>query len=93
MRQKIQTIKDPFLAFLKSEASGGVILLICAITAIILANSPLGEGYDHFLHRPLSLGYGTFSLEMGLVHWINDGLMAVFFFLVGLEIKREFLFG
>ena len=93
MRQKIRTIKDPFLAFLKSEASGGVILLICAITAIILANSPLGEGYDHFLHRPLSLGYGTFSLEMGLVHWINDGLMAVFFFLVGLEIKREFLFG
>lgn len=93
MRKTIRTLKDPFLSFLRSEASGGVILLICALVAVIIANSPFGEGYDHVLHTPISLGYGSFSLEMGLVHWINDGLMAVFFFLVGLEIKREFLFG
>ncbi|WP_303229693.1 Na+/H+ antiporter NhaA [uncultured Dialister sp.] len=78
---------------MRSEAYGGVILLICAILAVIIANSPWGGAYEHSLHTPIAIGIGPFSLEMGLLHWVNDGLMAVFFFLVGLEIKREFLYG
>ena len=93
MRRKIESLSTTFLSFLRSEASGGVILLICAILAVIIANSPWGDAYEHSLHTPIAIGIGPFSLEMGLLHWVNDGLMAVFFFLVGLEIKREFLYG
>lgn len=93
MRRKIESLSTTFLSFLRSEASGGVILLICAILAVIMANSPWGEAYEHILHTPITIGFGSFSMEMGLLHWVNDGLMAVFFFLVGLEIKREFLYG
>lgn len=93
MRRKIESLSTTFLFFLRSEASGGVILLICAILAVIIANSPWGGAYEHSLHTPIAIGIGPFSLEMGLLHWVNDGLMAVFFFLVGLEIKREFLYG
>ena len=93
MRRKIESLSTTFLSFLRSEASGGVILLICAILAVIIANSPWGGAYEHSLHTPIAIGIGPFSLEMGLLHWVNDGLMAVFFFLVGLEIKPEFLYG
>lgn len=93
MRRKIESLSTTFLSFLHSEASGGVILLICAILAVLIANSPWGESYEHALHTPIAIGLGAFSLEMGLLHWVNDGLMAIFFFLVGLEIKREFLYG
>lgn len=93
MRRKIKSLSTTFLSFLRSEASGGVILLICAILAVLIANSPWGESYEHALHTPIAIGLGAFSLEMGLLHWVNDGLMAIFFFLVGLEIKREFLYG
>ena len=93
MRRKIESLSTTFLSFLRSEASGGVILLICAILAVLIANSPCGESYEHALHTPIAIGLGAFSLEMGLLHWVNDGLMAIFFFLVGLEIKREFLYG
>lgn len=93
MRRKIESLSTTFLSFLRSEASGGVILLICAILAVLIANSPWGESYEHALHTPIAIGLGAFSLEMGMLHWVNDGLMAIFFFLVGLEIKREFLYG
>lgn len=93
MSRKIESLSTTFLSFLRSEASGGVILLICAILAVLIANSPWGESYEHALHTPIAIGLGAFSLEMGLLHWVNDGLMAIFFFLVGLEIKREFLYG
>lgn len=93
MRRKIESLSTTFLSFLRSEASGGVILLICAILAVLIANSPWGESYEHALHTPIAIGLGAFSLEMGLLHWVNDGLMAIFFFLVGLEIKKEFLYG
>lgn len=93
MRRKTESLSTTFLSFLRSEASGGVILLICAILAVLIANSPWGESYEHALHTPIAIGLGAFSLEMGLLHWVNDGLMAIFFFLVGLEIKREFLYG
>ncbi len=81
---------DDFFDFFKDESAGGIILLICAAIAMALANSPLAENYEHFLHIPVSL---TPDLSMSLLHWINDGLMVIFFLVVGMEIKREFLFG
>lgn len=82
--------------FFKMEASGGIVLVIAAIIALIIANSPLYETYDYILNVvKFKIGFtnidGTFDLEVkkSILHWINDGFMAVFFFLVGLEIKRE----
>ena len=83
-------LMDDFFAFFKDESAGGIILLLCAAAAMIIANSPLAESYEHFLHLPVSL---TDNLSMSLLHWINDGLMVIFFLVVGMEIKREFLFG
>ena len=71
--------------FLQNEAAGGVILMAAAAAALAVANSPLAAGYDHLLHVDLA--------GLSLLHWINDGLMAVFFLLVGLEIKREVVAG
>src|SRR5687767_2897398 len=72
-------------AFLDSEASGGILLMIAAALALIVANSAFGPAYFEALHRKLG--------PLSILHWINDGLMALFFLLVGLEIKREFVDG
>ena len=81
--------------FLHWEAAGGMVLLVFAALAMIVANSPLGHTYHHVLHDVhLHIGVsGLFNLDKHMIHWINDGLMAIFFFLVGLEIKREMLEG
>jgi Na+:H+ antiporter, NhaA family len=79
--------------FLKLESAGGFLLLAAAVLALILSNSPLAPLYEALLHLPFGVTLGPFALEKSLLHWINDGLMAVFFFLVGLEIKREVLEG
>ena len=79
--------------FFKHEASGGIVLLVAAILALILANSPLSHIYDGLLETPVVFKIGALGLDKTLIHWINDGLMAIFFFLVGLEIKRELLQG
>ena len=79
--------------FLEHEAAGGNVLLAAAILALLVANSPLGVHYEHLLHVPVTAGLKPLALTQSLLHWINDGLMAIFFFLVGLEIKREFLAG
>jgi NhaA family Na+:H+ antiporter len=79
--------------FLRAEASGGVLLLLATISALVLANSPWGTSYAEFWETELAIGVGRFELSESLLHWINDGLMAVFFFLIGLEIKRELLVG
>lgn len=84
---------DPFLHFFKNESASGLILLICAIIAIIFANSSFAIIYDNILHTHITIGYKEFSLSMSVLHWINDGLMAIFFFVVGMEIKREVVFG
>lgn len=83
----------PFLYFFRSEASSGIILLICTITAIIIANSNLASVYNDVLHKYATIGYGDFSISMSILHWINDGLMVIFFFVVGMEIKRELVIG
>ncbi|OOF56415.1 Na+/H+ antiporter NhaA [Rodentibacter genomosp. 2] len=79
--------------FFKLESSGGILLLFAALIAILFANSPLGTDYNNFLHLPVSVQIGAFSIDKTLLHWINDGFMAVFFVLVGLEVKRELLEG
>ncbi len=87
------TIYTPFEEFIHRQSTSGLLLLSCAVVAMVLANSPLSDSYQHILHTEVSIGYGRFVFSMSLHHWINDGLMALFFFLVGLELKREFLVG
>ena len=79
--------------FLKKESASGIILMFAAVFAMILANSPLSSWYDLLLNVPVVVAVGTFEIAKPLLLWINDGLMALFFFLVGLELKREFLEG
>ena len=80
-------------AFFDLEASGGIVLALAAIVAMIIANSPLNTWYESFIHAPVAIQIGSFAIAKDAHHWINDGLMAVFFFLVGLELKREVLIG
>ncbi len=79
--------------FLKLEAAGGIILVIAAALAMLMANSPLSPYYDMLIDMPVEVRVGSLELAKPLLLWVNDGLMAVFFFLVGLELKREFLEG
>lgn len=79
--------------FVKHEAAGGVLLLTAAIIALIWANSPWDQHYQDLWATKISIGTGRFHLTESLLHWINDGLMAIFFLMVGLEIKRELLVG
>lgn len=79
--------------FLKTESGSGLLLGFSAILAIIIANSPLDSFYNLFLKTPVIVQIGTFSIDKPLLLWINDGLMAIFFMLVGLEIKREIMQG
>lgn len=79
--------------FFELEAAGGIILAIAAMLAMIIANSPLHDLYHAFIHAPVLVKIGTFEIAKDAHHWINDGLMAIFFFLVGLELKREALIG
>lgn len=80
-------------AFFEFEAAGGIVLALAAIAAMIIANSPLSTWYESFIHAPVAIQIGSFEIAKDAHHWINDGLMAVFFFLVGLELKREVLIG
>ena len=89
----MQDFKGRALAFLRHEAAAGIVLLVAAVLALLVSNSPLAWIYDALLYMPMSLRIGTFAIDKPLLLWINDGLMAVFFFLVGLEVKREVLIG
>ncbi len=89
----VEQIVRPFQDFADKASSGGLLLIAAAIVALVWANSPWGESYTGLWATELSVGLGPFSIEEDLTYWINDGLMAVFFLVVGLEIKREILVG
>ncbi|MDE0118980.1 MAG: Na+/H+ antiporter NhaA [Bdellovibrionales bacterium] len=84
---------SPIERFFSLEASTGVVLLCCALLALLWANSPWSEVYYKILHYPLGIHLDAFSLSFSLHHWVNDALMVIFFFVVGLEIKRELSVG
>jgi len=89
----IDRLLSPFQEFFHQEASGGILLIITTLIALIWANSPWAESYIHLWETKLTVSIGVFGISKDLLHWINDGLMAVFFFVVGLEIKREVMVG
>lgn len=86
-------ILRPFQEFFEDQTAGGLILLACAAIAMIWANSPWAASYHHLWETSITIGPAGAALTMSLHHWINDGLMVLFFFVVGLEIKRELLIG
>ena len=79
--------------FLKQESAGGIVLIASAALALLIANSPLADGYFGTLNTKLNVSFGAFEIDKALLLWINDGLMAIFFFLIGLEVKREIIDG
>jgi len=89
----INYITAPFKWFFKLEAASGLILLIAAVIALIISNSDFSEGYFNLLSFHILVGTENFGLDLSILHWINDALMAIFFFIVTLEIKREFIHG
>ncbi len=89
----INYLSKPFRWFFKLEAASGLVLLFAAIVALVISNSDLAELYFSTLNEYLFIGINNFGLKLSVLHWINDALMAIFFFFVTLEIKREFLQG
>jgi NhaA family Na+:H+ antiporter len=87
------TVLQPLRDFVRLESAGGLVLMGAALLALLVANSPLAGLYASLLDVPLVVSVGTFEIAKPLLLWINDGLMAVFFFLVGMELKREVLDG
>src|SRR5687768_11028546 len=89
----INKFSNLFLDFVDSEKVAGLILVICTIVSLLIANSNFGDGYLEFIHKKIDLSFSGVSLNYSLEHWVNDGLMAIFFLLVGLEVEREIYIG
>ena len=89
----INYLSKPFRWFFKLEAASGLVLLFAAVIALIISNSEISDLYFSYLNKYLFIGINDFGLKLTVIHWINDALMAIFFFFVTLEIKREFLQG
>jgi len=89
----VDRLVQPFARFFRIEAASGAVLLVCTVVALVLANSPWAEAYHNIWHTPITVGIGDWELHHSLGHWITDGLMTIFFFVVGLEIKRELVAG
>ena len=92
-KQPIDYVVAPVVRFMHIEAASGVVLLVCTIVAIALANSPFAESFLGFWKTKVGFEFGGFSFRHSLKHLINDGLMAIFFFVIGLEVKREIVLG
>jgi NhaA family Na+:H+ antiporter len=89
----IQRLRRPLIAFMHIESASGVVLLICTAIALLAANSPYAEAYQSIWHHEVRVAIGRFELAYPVHYWINDALMVIFFFLIGLEIKRELVIG
>ena len=84
----------PLQVFMRQEKSSGIVLALSVIIALLLANSPLAEWYTHFFEYKIGVSLnGSLHMNYSIHQWVNDGLMAMFFFVVGLELKREFISG
>ena len=92
-KHKMNLIKEPLTRFIKLETSGSIILFAVTIAALILANSPAGDGFQNFWNNYITISLPGLELSKPILKWINDGLMVIFFFLIGLEIKREIITG
>jgi NhaA family Na+:H+ antiporter len=92
-KKVVEAIGSPVQNFIRIEASSGIVLIAAAALAFAWANSPWADSYHAMQHAPVTVGVGAWGIEKTLHHWVNDFLMALFFFLVGLEIKREILVG
>lgn len=92
-REPIDVVIDPLRRFLHIEAASGIVLLIATAVALILANSPLADSFLSFWKTKAGFALGGFEMKLSLQHWINDFLMAIFFFVIGLEVKREIVMG
>ncbi len=79
--------------FIEKESTSGILLILATVLALVFSNTSLSVWYDSFLHLPVGIHVGTLNLEKSLYHWVNDGLMAIFFLLIGLEVKREIIEG
>ena len=86
-------VASPLRAFLHAESTGGIVLVAAAATALVWANSPAADGYIQFWQQKITFGGGQASISLDLRHWVNDALMVLFFFVIGLEIKRELAVG
>jgi len=86
-------VLTPLEEFIHRQTTSGILLMLCAVVALYIANGPWSEAYHHFLEMPFTIGLPGLQLSKSLHHWINDGLMALFFFVIGLELKREILVG
>lgn len=86
-------VLTPFGEFIHGQTTSGLLLMGAAIVALLLANSGLADSYMHLIHTPVSISVGNWGINMSVHHWVNDGLMALFFFVVGLELKREIMVG
>jgi Na+:H+ antiporter, NhaA family len=91
--KKFIKVLTPFDEFVRGQTTSGLLLMASAVIALIIANSFFYDTYSHILHTLIGLNIGDWKLEMSLHHWVNDALMALFFFLVGMELKREILVG
>jgi NhaA family Na+:H+ antiporter len=85
--------KNLFKGFFDSEKIAGLLLVVCTVISLIVANSTIGDSYMHLMHTKLDLSFANISLNYSLEHWVNDGLMAIFFLMVGLEVERELYIG
>jgi NhaA family Na+:H+ antiporter len=93
LEQGVERVLSPFQEFISDQKTGSILLVICALGALLVANSPLALEYEALVETPAGFVFGEWSFRMSVRHWINDGLLSLFFFVLGLEIKREILVG
>ena len=88
-----ERLLTPLEMFIHRQTTSGVLLMICAVVALVVANGPFHSQYEHFLHTQIALSFGNVEFSLSVHHWINEALMALFFLVMGLELKRELLVG
>ena len=93
LEKPARVVIDPFVGFINAQSASGWVLIAATVLAVAVANSALGSSYQNFLHLSFGIELGSFRFQQSIQHWINDGLMSLFFFLLSLELKRELLVG